>query len=250
MSFGTRLKEKRESLGITQPQLAEMLNVSKGAIGNWETDVNSPRATLLYDLFEILHCDANYLFQDEMNNLKQEDSATPFEMEYLVKKYRDLDPFGRETVTYILGRETARVQQLKEKAGNIVTFESHSDKIPGRIISYYYKNASAGTGQVIFDNPPEQDLEIPDIPEYRNVSYAIGVNGNSMEPLYYDSDILLVEATRELQIGDIGIFQVDGQCYVKKLGETELISLNPEAKNIPLNDSAGIMGKVIGKLEK
>ena len=42
MSFGTRLKEKREALGITQPQLAEMLNVSKGAIGNWETDVNSP----------------------------------------------------------------------------------------------------------------------------------------------------------------------------------------------------------------
>ncbi len=34
MSFGTRLKEKREALGITQPQLAEMSGVSKGAIGN------------------------------------------------------------------------------------------------------------------------------------------------------------------------------------------------------------------------
>ena len=32
MSFGSRLKEKRESLNITQPQLAEMLGVSKGAI--------------------------------------------------------------------------------------------------------------------------------------------------------------------------------------------------------------------------
>ena len=81
MSFGSRLKEKRESLNITQPQLAEMLGVSKGAIGNWETDVNSPRATLLYDLFDILHCDANYLFQDEMRDLKYKDKATPEEFE-------------------------------------------------------------------------------------------------------------------------------------------------------------------------
>ena len=80
MSFGTRLKEKREALGITQPQLAEMLNVSKGAIGNWETDVNSPRATLLYDLFDILHCDANYLFQDETREL-YENEASPEEFE-------------------------------------------------------------------------------------------------------------------------------------------------------------------------
>ena len=69
-----------------------------------------------------------------------------------------------------------------------------------------------------------------------------------MEPAFFDGDILLIEATRELQIGDIGIFQINNECYVKKLGENELISLNPEAPNIPLNESAGIMGKVIGKL--
>lgn len=61
-------------------------------------------------------------------------------------------------------------------------------------------------------------------------------------------DILLVVATREVQIGQIGIFQIDGQCYVKKMGETELISLNDEYDNIPLNESATIMGLVIGKL--
>ena len=69
MSFGTRLKEKREALGITQPQLAKTLGVSQSAVGSWETDVNSPRATILYDLFEILHCDANYLLQDEIKEL-------------------------------------------------------------------------------------------------------------------------------------------------------------------------------------
>ena len=46
MSFGSRLRDKRKELGITQPALAERLGVSQSAIGSWETDVNSPRATI------------------------------------------------------------------------------------------------------------------------------------------------------------------------------------------------------------
>lgn len=129
MSFGSRLKEKRESLNITQPQLAEMLGVSKGAIGNWETDVNSPRATLLYDLFDILHCDANYLFQDEMRDLKYKDKATPEEFENIIKKYRHLDNHGREMVDFTLNKEYERSKALaereKESANNIVEMSSH-----------------------------------------------------------------------------------------------------------------------------
>lgn len=126
MSFGSRLKEKRESLNITQPQLAEMLGVSKGAIGNWETDVNSPRATLLYDLFDILHCDANYLFQDEMRDLKYKDKATPEEFENIIKKYRDLDDHGRKMVDFTLEEEYKRSKSLAEQApDNIVEMPSH-----------------------------------------------------------------------------------------------------------------------------
>ena len=131
MSFGSRLKEKRESLNITQPQLAEMLGVSKGAIGNWETDVNSPRATLLYDLFDILHCDANYLFQDEMKELKYKDKATPEEFENIIKKYRLLDDHGREMVDFTHNKEYERskalAEQEKESADNIVDMSSHLD---------------------------------------------------------------------------------------------------------------------------
>lgn len=126
MSFGSRLKEKRESLNITQPQLAEMLGVSKGAIGNWETDVNSPRATLLYDLFDILHCDANYLFQDEMRDLKYKDKSTPEEFENIIKKYRDLDDHGREMVDFTLEKEYERSTALEKRpVNNIVEIPSY-----------------------------------------------------------------------------------------------------------------------------
>lgn len=104
MSFGTRLKDKRKELGITQPQLAKMLNVSQSAIGSWETDTDSPRATILYKLFDILHCDANYLFQDETVELYK-DKATPEEFENIIQKYRDLDNHGRKMVNfYFAGR--------------------------------------------------------------------------------------------------------------------------------------------------
>lgn len=241
MSFGSRLKEKRESLGITQPQLAKLLNVSKGAIGNWETDVNSPRATLLYDLFDILHCDANYLFQDETKDLYK-DEATPDEFEKIIKKYRTLDTYGKDAVDSVLDIEYTRCQVKEEPSSYI------PDNI--RSIDYYMKNASAGNGQVVFDDTVVERITIPDIPKYKRVAYAIGVNGNSMEPLYHDGDMLLIEPTVDMEIGEIGIFIVDGDAYVKKLGNEELISLNEDYSNIPLTEYTSCMGRVVDKLSQ
>ena len=183
----------------------------------------------------------------------------------IIEKYRSLDSYGQETVNIVLDREADRVDQLNSQTAQLLERDSHiaeleardpaaiidfeSCKTPARLISYYFKNASAGTGQIIFDSPASADIEIPDIPKYRCVSYAIGVNGDSMEPVYHDGDILLVEATREIQIGQIGIFQLDGECYVKKLGKNELISLNERYDNIPLNESLTAMGRVVDILQ-
>ena len=132
MSFGTRLKEKREALGITQPQLAKTLGVSQSAVGSWETDVNSPRATILYDLFEILHCDANYLLQDEIKELYKNE-ATPDEFENIIKKYRYIakhSPNGAKTINAVLENEYAIAEQLKEQKERIEELENpHSSTV-------------------------------------------------------------------------------------------------------------------------
>lgn len=72
MSFSSRLKQRRKELGMTQEELASLVNVTKGAIGNYESDVSSPRADILFKMFEALHCDANFLFQDEMKEEQPE----------------------------------------------------------------------------------------------------------------------------------------------------------------------------------
>lgn len=103
MSVGSRMKERREALGMTQVQLADLLGVTKGAIGNYETGANSPKASILYKVFEVLKCDANYLFQDEMRG-SMEDNLNPQEID-IIKKYRALDERGRSAVMAVLDHE-------------------------------------------------------------------------------------------------------------------------------------------------
>jgi len=256
MSFGSRLKEKREYLGITQPQLAQMLNVSKGAIGNWETDVNSPRATLLYDLFEILQCDANYLFQDETKELYK-DEATPEEFEKLVKPYRGLDDYGKETINIAIKRETDRTKQLQAARESSASSSAAVIEMASRTSSLtrlaeYYHSASAGGGIFILGNESSEKISVPATPENEIVDYVIKVAGDSMEPDYHDGDNVMVSQRVEIRHGDVGIFVVNGKAYIKEYGETELISRNPDSPNIKIAEYDNIvcMGKVVGRLEE
>lgn len=255
MSIGSRIKELRENKHITRNEFAEMIGVTIGAVSNYENDVSSPKEPILFKIIEVLECEPNYIFQDMVKIKSRNNDVTLAEYKH-VKKYRFISehsPDGVKMVDAVLDREYNIATQLKEQSEYIKkletpTADNNESVIDMRLINYYYRVASAGTGQIIFDMPPTKRIEIPNTLEYRKVDYAIGVNGNSMEPLYHDGDMLLVEMTEDIEIGDIGIFRVDNESYVKKLGETELISLNPDAKNIPLNESAGCMGKVIGKL--
>ena len=237
MSFGSRLKDRRNELNITQPQLAKLLGVSQSAVGSWETNTNSPRATLLYDIFDILRCDANYLFQDEMAELYK-DSASPEEFENIIKKYRSLDSFGKETVSYILDRELARVQQQN----NISNMPSSTL----RIYTYMNKIASAGTGYY-FDDIPTDTIEAPYM---EGADFIIGVNGDSMEPTYSDGDLVYVEKCQIVHTGEIGIFMVDNECLIKEAGESGLISHNQKYPVIPGSESVLCVGKVLGKVNE
>ena len=120
MGLSNRLKERREQLGLTQSEVASLLGITPGAVGNYDNGVSTPKADILFKVFDALKCDANYLFQDEMNERSQEDAATPLEMEHLVKKYRDLDEHGKKMVDFTLKEEYERSVAEKKKSDNIV----------------------------------------------------------------------------------------------------------------------------------
>lgn len=49
--------------------------------------------------------------------------------------------------------------------------------------------------------------------------FAVEVDGNSMEPDYLNGDILLVQSTPTIEVGEVGVFTLNGDGYVKELGE-------------------------------
>lgn len=237
MGIGKRIKEARERLGMTQNELADLIGVTGSAITNYEKETSHPKEPIMYKLFDALQVDANYLFQDVVNVPKKVNDVTFAEFEH-IKKYRCLDDRGKKVVDFILEEEYSR--------GNIIQLKHQRN----RLVQYYRKFASAGSGQLVFDDVPVDLIEIPDVPEYKDVRYAIGVNGRSMEPLYRDGDILLVKPADDVAVGDIGIFIVDGQSYVKKRGNDCLVSVNEEYADIPLDESSSCLGEVVDKLGK
>jgi len=92
MSFGSRLRERRESLGLKQSDLGKLLGITGSAIGNYENGVSSPKADILYRVFDVLKCDANFLFQDEMN----EKNASSNNEEALLGMFYQLNSEGQE----------------------------------------------------------------------------------------------------------------------------------------------------------
>ena len=113
MSLNSRIKERREQLGLSRINLAEEIGVTPSAISNYENAISSPKPEILNKLFVALKCDANYLYQDDLNQLYNA-AATPDEFEKLVEVYRALDHQGRNTVDYILKNEKSRVDHINE----------------------------------------------------------------------------------------------------------------------------------------
>ena len=92
---------------------------------------------------------------------------------------------------------------------------------------------------------------LPDTPKNRKSDYVISVDGDSMEPTFSDGDKLLVQHTDSVNVGEIGIFIIDGQSYVKEFGEDRLISHNSKYPDIIPSEYSDFrcVGKVIGVMK-
>ncbi len=120
MGIGFRIKEARNSLNLTQEELAKKIGVTKGAVANYENDTSHPKEPIMYKLFDALQVDANYLYQDEMGS-NYPMKVTYDEMEH-IKKYRSLDPHGKEMVDFTLLKEWER--STSSVSDNVVKYNS------------------------------------------------------------------------------------------------------------------------------
>lgn len=249
MTFGERLVYYRELAGLKQKELAEALGITPTRLNYWEKDKREPDLQMFESICKVLHVEGDVLLgrksEGASNNYKN--AATPEEFESIIKKYRSLDPSGQETVKNMLNHEVKRVQAIRELEERAKSAEAKAESVPdSEMYPYPYlrKIACAGTG-FLFDDIPTDTV---DVPYMHGADFIIGVNGDSMEPTYYDGDLLYVRKTNELQYGDIGIFVYAGECYVKEYGQHGLISHNPNYDDIPGNEYIRTVGEVLGKV--
>lgn len=241
------LKQLRKTSGFSANEVVKELqkydiDISAKTLYGYESGLSMLNADAFVALCRIYKCD---------NPMDIFGTPSISSKEFnLVEKYRALDSRGRDIVNTVINKEVEHMKELEFSQSTVID-------IPPRLENNthfieYHHSASAGSGVFILGNETVDQLPIPDTPENRKVDYAIKVSGNSMEPDYYDGDIVLVSQKVELNHGDVGIFIINNNAYIKEYGDTELISRNPDADNIMISEYDNIvcMGKVVGKYEE
>lgn len=247
MGIGSKLSKLMDMNGTNANELARKIDVSPQTIYSIiKRDSKKADIEVLLKLADTLGVTAEYFVDDiSTGNGSSLEQYSKEELDHL-KKYHNLDVLGQSHVDAVLQWETERMKQIEQVAATVVEVADSDSQ--GRILQYFH-SVSAGAGEVIFDDVYTERITVPDRPLYRRVAYAVKVSGHSMEPLYHDKDILLVEPTCEISVGEIGIFNVNGQAYVKKLGDGKLISLNNGYDDIPLTEESLCMGRVVDSLK-
>ena len=246
-----RLKKARAEKGLKQQDVAEQLGIKANTISNWEKGRTEPDIDSFVKLCDIYQIDCASLLSDVYAFKRIGTDISLFEYDY-IKKYRSLDDPGKKHIDYELDREVNRTTQAKETADTVEHLQQQlaGRSIPSRFFAYYGRIAAAGTS-VEFSDIAAGLKSYPENEINKHADYVIGVNGNSMEPEYFNGDIVYVQKTDHIETGDIGIFQKGNSIYIKKAGENGLVSLNTNYPPLTADgDRIMVLGKVLGKVEE
>lgn len=247
LTFGEKIKEARKQKHLTQKQLANLIGAAHNSISDWENNKNKPDPDTIELICGILEITPNYLLANSP------DDFSPFE-KLLIKRYRWLDESGKKHIDYELDREVERIQvieklKMKSEPTWIKNITALDKVAPTRIIAYYQRLASAGSGNYLFDDLPTDFIEVEETEVSRNADFVIGIDGKSMEPDFLDGEKVFVKKVADLPVGEVGIFINETDCFIKELGTDCLVSRNKAYPDVIPDKNTRLVGKVIGKVE-
>ncbi|MCE5456975.1 helix-turn-helix transcriptional regulator [Staphylococcus pseudintermedius] len=212
---------------MSQKKLAELINIKPSTLSDYLNLRSNPSHGVIQriaDVFGVGKSDIDTTYKDENSITSIYDQLTP------PRQKRVLD-FANE--------------QLNEQSNKVLHINSHN-VISEEVAVYGY--ASAGTGETLIDGVEFTTQYNGHIP---NHDFALQVNGDSMEPLFEDKEIIFVDKTKQINSGQIGIFVIDGEAYLKKVFINEegirLVSLNSKYPDLffDKNHDIKVAGKVI-----
>ena len=106
MTFHERLKTLREESGFTQQHLAEVLNLTSGAVSHYENGTNEPTIDTLIRMADVLNVSVDYLVGNADANLPPNEMKKPYckgvSTDSLIQRAILLDPSHRQELSYFL----------------------------------------------------------------------------------------------------------------------------------------------------
>ena len=239
MSLGNKevmsnnLKYYMNKKGVDRNQLCSDLDLKYMTVSDWINAKSYPRI----DKIELL---ANY-FGINKSDLIEDKSTTPSSsiplpnfdprQAILLSNYSKLNDTRKNkllaTSETLLAEEQGKVIDISEKRAEYDARKRISLSVPGKV--------SAGTGYWQEDDYDTMvDFYADDIPDEKDYDTVAVVVGHSMESKIKNGDFLFIKLKDQVDLNKIGIFQVDGENYLKKLKNDCLESLNKDYDNIPI----------------
>ena len=91
IKIGKFIAECRKSVGLTQMQLAERLNITDRAVSKWETGKSLPDASIMLELCGVLKITVNDLLSGEVVAMENYEKETESKLIELVKEKEESD---------------------------------------------------------------------------------------------------------------------------------------------------------------
>mgnify|MGYP000908671572 CR=1 FL=1 len=230
------VQDRLDEKGMSMSELARQVGIAKSTMSRYFNRTREFPLNKTDDFANALGMTPEYLLGiQKENNIEPE----------ILTIFNQLDEERQENVVDYA--TTLLNEQVSMKATTVLEKYRTDDYI----IDYVEGLVAAGHGTFQEDNlHMEVRLRAEDVPE--NYDTIAKVAGDSMEPLIEDNDLLFIKVTSQIDVNSIGIFQVNGKNFVKKLkrdydGSWYLQSLNSGYEEIHLseNDDIRTIGEVV-----
>ena len=234
--IGLAIRRYRKALGMEQKQLSALLGYSKNAVTNWEAGRTRPDISVLPRLCRILRMPVQ-----ELLGMTDRDALTDGERAWLTR-FRELSQENRAVIRQLTDsllqrQRDARLAELRRLYRPVPLAE---------------QAAAAGVGAPMDGESDFSEIYVRDNTLLAKSDFIVRVNGESMEPMYPDGSLVYVKKTQDLRYGDIGLFVVNGESYIKQYRAEGLLSLNPAFPLIPVGDGSSCLavGRVVGTVRE
>ena len=248
--FTDRLIKLRQARGWTKKEFSARIGKTQQTVGKWENGSNAPTFKDLVKLVGLFGVTSDYLLG--LSDSPSKYAYPPIndnKQEQVEEMFKELDEGNQDaTVDFIENRLDNQHISKEIKENDLKKQIGINDERPTKRISIYARVNSQGFE---LSEVPVDCLDYPvPIPVH---DIAIKVVGKSMEPSFFDDEVLFVMKDSILRAGDIVIVQRNSQYHLMKVSQNRengnilLNSLNSNEVPITLleKDDFSIFGKVV-----